>query len=189
MVGNGVLECDNARWASQRKSSEKAVNVICRAGSGAWCSALQSPSNIPSKEGFLASHWPELQILASDWMILYTCSTAAVDSVIHMPAIQGHHYQHYHQTPDNYKHPGDGWDHVQCSGRERILNQDVFIASVHPTGPQTKPWTPNETCLDCWSMSVLWMHTLTPSLHVVCQDCEDLGRNWRNLPSRIIFNA
>ena len=132
MVGNRVLECDNARWASQRKSSEKAVNVICRAGSGAWCSALQSPSNIPSKEGFLASHWPELQILASDWMILYTCSTAAVDSVIHMPAIQGHHYQHYHQTPDNYKHPGDGWDHVQCSGRERILNQDVYsISSSH----------------------------------------------------------
>ena len=172
MVGNGVWNVTMHDGHLRGKVASLAVNVICRAGSGAWCSALQAPSHIPSKVGFLVSNWPELQMLASDWMIVLKHSTAAVDSVIHMPTIQGHHYQHYHQTPDNYKHPADGWDYVQCSSRERILNQDVFIASVHPTGPQTKPWTPNETCLDCWSMSVLWIHTLTPH----CVFCVKIAR-------------
>ena len=101
MVGNGVWNVTMHDGHLRGKVASLAVNVICRAGSGAWCSALQAPSHIPSKEGFLASNWPELQMLASDWGIVLKHSTAAVDSVIHMPTIQGHHYQYYHQTPDN----------------------------------------------------------------------------------------
>lgn len=69
-------------------------------------------------------------------------STAAVGSVIHMSTIQGHHYQHYHQTPpDNYKHLGDRWIVVRGNEVERILNQDVF--SKHKLIP-AHTHTPNE---------------------------------------------
>ena len=127
-VGNGVSECDIAHravwWQCTMGIERKSSNSSCKCNlqTREWhvqCCRLCRTTFHPRRASSPLIGWPgglpRLWLVDQSCDVMLSRSTAAFGSVIHMPTIQGHHYQHYHQTPDNYKHLGDWWSDVLCS--------------------------------------------------------------------------
>ena len=152
-VGNGVSECDIAHravwWQCTMGIKRKSSNSSCKCHLQTWewrvqCCRLCRTTFHPRRASSPLIGWPgglpRLWLVDQSCDVMLSRSTAALGSVIHMPTIQGHHYQHYHQTPDNYKHLGDWWSDVLSNQVERILNQDVFSKQLIPLHPTHSKW-------------------------------------------------